>query len=349
MQSKGREQIRTGAPKEEIDPAARTPALQARRTRIIDATVVSLAERGFAHTTVGEVCARARVSRATFYESFEGLRDCLIAVIDDAYDRTQALVSEAFAGEQCWRSGVRGGLGALLALFDEEPMLARVWLLETLGAGTWALERRTHHLAAMIAMITERWPLPQESEVNPLASAAIVESILGLIQTRMLANSPEPLLELLGPLMGLIGTLYIGPHVAAVEIERGHAHAREIRAERERRTSPESTQQVELPATLRDPRAHRMRQCLHYLAGNPGASNRQIATAVGISRQEQISKLLARLNAMGLLLKRAAAPGGANAWLLTAHGTQVARALHSQRTHLDTYTGVTSELQPSKS
>jgi AcrR family transcriptional regulator len=323
--------------------------LQAPRRRIIDAMVATVAERGYAHTTVGDVCARARVSRGTFYESFDGLQDCFVAVIDDAYDRAQALVSEAFEGERCWRTGVRGALGALLSLFDEEPMLARVWLLETLGAGSWALERRTRHLAALIAMITERWPLPADAELNPLAAAAVVESVLGLIQTRMLTDRSESLLELLGPLMGLIGTLYIGPHAAAVEVERGHAHARELLAERERRASSEGRQEVELPATLRNPRAYRVRECLRYLASNPGASNRQIATAVGISRQEQISKLLARLDAMGLLLKRAAAPGGANAWSLTAHGTQMARALCSEYTHLDGYTGVTSELQPSKS
>jgi hypothetical protein len=73
------------------------------------------------------------------------------------------------------------------------------------------------------------------------------------------------------------------------------------------------------------------RGCLLYLASNPGASNREVANGVGIRHQEQVSKLLARLHACGLLAKRAATPGAANAWWLTPHGQLVAAALRDGR------------------
>jgi len=89
---------------------------------------------------------------------------------------------------------------------------------------------------------------------------------------------------------------------------------------------------VEIPTVLRDPRAHRARGCLRYLAENPGASNRQIADGIGIARHDQASTLLSRLAAAGLLAKQPGAPGLPNAWTLTGHGVQVALALGAEAT-----------------
>jgi AcrR family transcriptional regulator len=305
------------------------PGLQ--RARILDAMVAAVGEQGFSAVTVSGLCARAGVSRATFYASFDGLQACFLAVLDDGHRRAYELIEREFAAHDCWRAGVRGALGALLELFDEEPSLARVWFVESLAAGAWALERRERNLRTLTAMMSARWPLPQGSQVNPLAAAGVVESILGILHAQLLDGSNGSLVELLGPLMGLIGAIYLGPHAAAVERERGDAHARVLLAARRQRASVPAVSPVEVPGVLRDPRAHRARECLHHLAGNPGASNMQIATAVGIARREQISKLLARLDALGLLVKCAGPPGTPNAWSLTPHGRRVAGALQSHR------------------
>ncbi len=63
-------------------PSVRALAPSGRRERIVTAMVEVVAERGFAHTTVRLVSARARVSTRTFYEEFEGLRECFIAGLD---------------------------------------------------------------------------------------------------------------------------------------------------------------------------------------------------------------------------------------------------------------------------
>jgi AcrR family transcriptional regulator/DNA-binding MarR family transcriptional regulator len=60
-------------------------------------------------------------------------------------------------------------------------------------------------------------------------------------------------------------------------------------------------------------------------AGNP--SNREIAQAVGVKDEGQISKLLRRLQDHGLLENtRGAAPAAANAWRLTARGEELLSA-----------------------
>jgi AcrR family transcriptional regulator len=298
------------------------------RERIMGAMVATVAQRGFQQTTIGSVCARAQVSRATFYDVFDGLQDCFLVVIDDGYHRAHALITQAFEGQECWRTGIRDALAALLSLFDEEPLLARVWFLETLAAGSWALERRGHHVHVLLGMITERWPLPDQAQITPLASTAVFEAILGILQTRILTGNQEPLVELLGPLMGLISSIYLDPSTAASETQRAQKQAEAILARRQTpRPVPESALEIEVPAMLRNPRAHRARACLRYLAENPGGSNREIATAIDIVRSAQISKLLARLSTQGLLTKHPGPPGGTNAWTLTPHGTKINQAL----------------------
>ncbi len=66
--------------------------------RIMRALVEVLAERGFAGATIGLVVKRARLSTRTFYQRFDGLEECLIAIMDTALE-------EAFAQPVCQRSG----------------------------------------------------------------------------------------------------------------------------------------------------------------------------------------------------------------------------------------------------
>jgi AcrR family transcriptional regulator len=90
---------------------------------------------------------------------------------------------------------------------------------------------------------------------------------------------------------------------------------------------------VVIPGVLRDPRAHRARRCLLFLAeqGARGlaSSNRDVAEGIGVARQEQVSRLLARLAGLGLVVKDPASRGRANAWSLTPEGLRVARALRA--------------------
>jgi hypothetical protein len=71
---------------------------------------------------------------------------------------------------------------------------------------------------------------------------------------------------------------------------------------------------------------------LMAIATYPGASNRRIAQAAGIADQGQISRLLTRLQNLGLSENaNPAQPKGApNAWQLTTKGQEVERAIRGQ-------------------
>jgi predicted transcriptional regulator len=69
-------------------------------------------------------------------------------------------------------------------------------------------------------------------------------------------------------------------------------------------------------------RAPRRTGALLHIATHPEASNREIAEGIGIADDAQISRLLARMQDLGLIRNHAGVGnhGGANAWQLTAEG-----------------------------
>jgi AcrR family transcriptional regulator len=100
------------------------------RAKLLDAMVRVVAEKGYEAATVADAVKLARVSRGTFYELFESKEACLAAAYRLGVDVLAARVSEAVSDAKDWREELRLGLRAYLRTFDEEPMFARVYLLE---------------------------------------------------------------------------------------------------------------------------------------------------------------------------------------------------------------------------
>jgi AcrR family transcriptional regulator len=100
------------------------------RAKLLDAMVRVVAEKGYEAATVADAVKLARVSRGTFYELFESKEACLAAAYRLGLDVLAQRVSEAVRGAEDWREELRLGLRAYLKTFDEEPLFARVYLLE---------------------------------------------------------------------------------------------------------------------------------------------------------------------------------------------------------------------------
>ena len=79
---------------------------------------------------------------------------------------------------------------------------------------------------------------------------------------------------------------------------------------------------------------YRTVRVLVAIAQRPGANNRQVADASGVSDQGQISKLLARLEHLGLIENVGAGParGEPNVWRLTPKGEEIEQTIRRQAT-----------------
>ena len=301
--------------------------LEMRRARLIDAMAQAVCEHGFAGTSVAGVCGLASVSRRAFYEAFDSRESCFLAVLDEGQRRASDIVTQAFADADSDLDGLLLALAALLMFFERQPLLARACMVESLAAGPWALARRERHVAGLTQLIVEQCGDTAPTEPHPFATAGVMASVIWVVQNRLLANTHGRLIELLGPLMGLVTSPYLDPAAVHHEIARAEAHAQTLLVIFPPRTTASA---AALPEPLLDPRAHRLRKCILYLDKHPGASNRQIAKAIGITRDTQISSILTRLTHVGLLDKQARRPGLANAWTLTPHGQTAAHTLQTQ-------------------
>jgi hypothetical protein len=122
--------------------------------------------------------------------------------------------------------------------------------------------------------------------------------------------------------MAVIVLPYLGPSAAQKELRKPAPTPPQNRS-RPRRDPLEG---LDMRLTYRTVRV------LMGIAGHPGASNRTVAHASGISDQGQISKLLARLESLGLAENtgRGHPKGAPNAWRLTARGQEVEGAIRLQ-------------------
>jgi AcrR family transcriptional regulator len=316
-------------------PLPREQVASIQRARILGAMVEVAAAHGFAGATVGRVVKRAGVSRRTFYDLYDGREDCFLAAFEWGIEQGSAQVGEAYArASSSWRDGVRAALASLLVLLDAEPQLARVCVVEALGAGPRVLQRRAQVMQRLADALDAGAPKAAggaSSASRPLSAEAIVGAAFSVIHTRLSLGgatvaggtaTARPLTDLLAQLMALIVLPYLGARAAGEELTRpAPAFPAPSRAADAREANRRVLERLDMRLTYRTVR------CLHFVAEHPGASNRAVALGVEISDEGQASRLLMRLAGLDLLARTCPGPGKPNAWRLTAHGEEVLAAL----------------------
>ncbi len=305
------------------------------RARILSAAFEVVCERGAANVSVAHVVERSGVSRRTFYEQFSDREDCLLAAFEQALASASARVLPAFEAGGSWRERIRMGLVALLSLLDEEPSIGRVLIVESLACGPRVSERRGHAIAQVTRAIDEGRILKGTSAqartdtAPPLAAEGVVGGALAVIQARLSETEREPLIGLANPLMGMILLPYLGQAAARRELERPLPAP--VTHERDGLLLSDPFKDAGMRLTYRTVRA------LMAIAEHPEASNRLIGESAGIADQGQISKLLGRLQRIGLVSNAGLGPGqGApNAWSLTEKGRRLADSIRAHTQDLE--------------
>ena len=293
------------------------------RMRILHAMAEEVAERGVSNVTVAHVVGRSGVSRRTFYELFEDREACFLATFEEAVERAKSAVSSAYERPEGWRAKMRAALTALLEFLDREPGTARLLIVEALGAGPKALERRQNVLVQIIKIVDlGRTETKRGEGPPPLAAEGIVGAVLSIVHTRMVEEHSPPLVYLSGELASMIVFPYLGPAAARRELE--NPIPKSARGPGGGSANPLKDLQIRL--------TYRTVRVLMAIGAHPGVSNRRIADAAGVSDQGQISKLLARLGSLGLVENSGfgQAKGESNSWFLTERGREIEGAIREQ-------------------
>jgi AcrR family transcriptional regulator/DNA-binding MarR family transcriptional regulator len=309
-------------------PSARGQVFEMQRTRLIAAAVPAVEKLGWSSVTVADISSQARVSRRTFYDLFENREDCLLAMLDDTVAGVEQELAQANLQDVPWIERVRSGLWTILCFLDRDPVLARVCVVQSARGTQRVLEARETLMARLASVLDEgRAQNARAAQVPVLTAEGLVGAALAIVYKRLLNGERAPLTDLHAELVGLIVLPYLGSAAASRERKRP-APRSAVPATPD--TSPSGRARQEDP--LRDVPmrlTYRTARVLQTVGEHPGASNRQIGEHADMYDQGQISRLLARLQRLGLLENtgEGQARGESNAWHLTPLGERVTEQL----------------------
>lgn len=143
-----------------------------------------------------------------------------LAALDDALTQAADRARAAYDEHEPWGDRVRAALRALLELFDEQPELAKLCVMQSAIVAPRTLARREEVLSALAGVIDEGRDSTRRQQPPPLTARGVVAGTIGAVRARLQQREPEPLIELLNPLMSFIVLPYLGAGAARRELSR---------------------------------------------------------------------------------------------------------------------------------
>ncbi len=169
-----------------------------RRRRFADALAELCVEQGFRATTVGDIVARARTSRNTFYKQFANKDEAFHDVLDRAFSDLFARVEAACNGADRPERRTEAGLAAVLAWVSGEPALAWVCLVEAFCSTPEAMRRYLEAIARFATLLQGSVPTevarPRTTEESLVGGVASILS--ALIRNGEARRAPDLLSQL---------------------------------------------------------------------------------------------------------------------------------------------------------
>jgi AcrR family transcriptional regulator len=132
-----------------------TPQLrtQVRHERILDAALSVFARRGYRETAVDEIAAEADTSKGGVYFHFPGKQAIFLALLDRSARLLLSRIVERVEVESDPLARADAALRTLLDTFGSHRILARLFLVEALGAGPEFHARMTEVHGQFISLI----------------------------------------------------------------------------------------------------------------------------------------------------------------------------------------------------
>jgi AcrR family transcriptional regulator len=288
------------------------------RTRVLEGVVEIMSERGAGAgaVTVAEILRRADISEASYARLFGDREGALLAAFDLGVERAMGHVRDPFEAESRWLDAVKAGLAGFLRFLEAEPAFGRLLVIYAMGGGEKVLRRRLEVLGSLAAIVDRGRQEGAATRHPPaeLVAEGVLGAMLAILQKELMAERSRAPIELFGPLISIIVLPYLGTSIARRELTRP--------APKPRRRAALVEAELGIDAEAPIAPTYRTRRVLGAIRDYPGASNREVAERAGIVDQGQISKLLARLEARGMIEKVGTrrARGAPNSWSLTARG-----------------------------
>ncbi len=175
---------------------SRAEVIANQRRRIFAGLADALEYHGYEDTKVTDIVEFAGVSRATFYEHFQGKDPCFDAAYEDGIERLTEAVEAAGRSESEWAGSVSAGLQAGLEFLAAEPTLAHLLLVESLAAARPARlehERSLVQLAEALRLAPSA--APGGEAISEETARLLAGGVASLLSARVLAGEAGRLPE----------------------------------------------------------------------------------------------------------------------------------------------------------
>lgn len=203
------------APAGGFDPIGQAVTARAARTinSLLEAGARTLAERGYARTSVDEIVGRAAVARGNFYKYFGSKLDLLYALADRARRDSLALtarlerVDPAVSGPGGFTEWVAGAL----ELGEEHRGVYRVWMERSPASDDLSAMRRqvaeALRRAVFVMLAAHGGPHPADLRTSEVLIVAMLDQVPDAFELSGLESTREQQVELIAALLsrGLFG------------------------------------------------------------------------------------------------------------------------------------------------
>lgn len=178
----------------------------AQRMRAMIAATELLALDGQKGVGIREICARASVSQAAFYDCFVDKDDCIYA----AYDRFITVVIERLAAVEHsldWDAYVEHFIGSYLRALEDDVVVARAFQVEMDSFGRDARKRRRDALTGLASFLRDRHDEWAGSDVGAAPLDAYVGAVYAVRQLASDVLDDQTIPDLTALLPGLAASV----------------------------------------------------------------------------------------------------------------------------------------------
>jgi AcrR family transcriptional regulator len=191
---------------------------QRRRNRLLRGALDSLAEYGYADTTVARITIAAGLSPYAFYAHFPDKEACLLLAYDLAVAWIERQAARAALAVEGWPGKVRGATGSTLGLLAADLGLARLLASEILCLGPAGQARRQGLVDRLVPLLRlGRAEIPASDGSTPRLEQALVHGAIAVVDRELSADRGARLDRLAPDLVQFL----MSPYLDAAQMETG--------------------------------------------------------------------------------------------------------------------------------
>jgi AcrR family transcriptional regulator len=216
----GRSQRKPSGP----TPVQREAAAIDQRRRILRVAADLVAKRGYADTSTDLIVRRAKVGYGTFYKFFPDKEAAFVALFDDTFERTGAVIAEGYRSQlqaEGWADAVAAALSAFYREIASDPPLWRTCLVESLTAGPAILQRYEEALGHLGALLKGgRSETEAAANLPDTLESTLAGGIVWFAYQRLIVGEGGELMGSLPEAVRFALTPYIGESAAVAAASR---------------------------------------------------------------------------------------------------------------------------------